>query len=155
MGDKTKDKPTSNQSYKGGDKEFKYFVPQAVKNNTALGTSKPNYPGISSNVAQGQYQNFNNSSQFSNSNNTSTPATMNLNNSSSSAYRSNQIPPGSFNPQQKNIPVSSKPMSGLTSPTSLQNQSRPNIPVYSAQNNGYQQTPQMGMNQPQGQWRKH
>ena len=131
-----------------------------MKANTALGAGKGNFNGGSSNIGQGQYQNFNNSSsQFSNSNNSVQSGGMNLNNSSSSAYRANQIPPGSFNNQQKNTPITgSKGMTGLTSPTSIQNQSRSNVPVYSAHNSNFQQTPQMGMNQPgmsQSQWRKH
>ena len=129
-------------------------MPQGVKANTALGTAKSTYTGMPSNVAPGQFQNFNNSSQYSNSNNNSvTTGNMNLNNSSSSAYRANQVPPGSFNPQTKNLPISSsKGITGVTSPTSMQNQGRTNVPVYTAQNTGFQQMPQMG--QP-GQWRKH
>ena len=128
-------------------------MPQGVKANTALGAGKNAYTGMSNNAGQGQFQNFNSSSQYSNSNNNSvTSGNMNLNNSSSSAYRANQLPPGSFNPQSKNPPVySSKGMMGVTSPTSMQSHTRTNVPVYSAQNTGFQQVPQMG--QP-GQWRK-
>lgn len=133
-------------------------MPQGVKANTALGAGKGNYTTGSSNVSQGQFQNFNNSSsQFSNNtSNTVQTGGMNLNNSSSSAYRTNQIPPGSFNNQSKNVPVpTTKGMTGLNSPTSVQNQLRPNVPVYSAHNSNFHQPPQMGTNQPQSQWRKH
>lgn len=148
LSDKGREKPTSNQSYKPGDKEFKYFVPQGVKANTTLGTGKSTYTGLPTNPNQGQFQNFNHSSQFSNPNNSATTGNMNLNNSSSSAYRANQVPPGSFIPQ-KNLPIpSSKGMTGLSSPNSM-HQTRTNVPVYTAQNTGFQQ---MGQ---QGQWRKH
>ena len=145
-------------------------MPQGVKANTGLGAGKGNYTGPS-NVGQGQFQNFNNSSQFSNASNSNQSGTMNLNNSSSAAYRANQIPPGSLNPQPKNLQLTATKgmigmnvmtgmtgMTGMTSPTSLQNQSRPNVPVYTANNANFHQPPQMGMNQPgmsQNQWRKH
>lgn len=147
------EKPSSqpSQNYKA-DKEFKYFVPQGVKANPTLGTGKPTgFTPTSPNMSQGQYQNFSNSNQYSNP--TSTPG---LNSSSSSGYRSNQLPPGSFNPpppQNKGLQPGvnvNKPISGLTSPPNGQ---RPNIPIYNAFQG--QQPPPPAQGYSQGQWRKN